>query len=508
MFMRSILVSFLLLFSALLLKAEPVVITGTASDYAGKRIAVLICEDEFSGKRMIAHQAQISEQGMFSLTFDLRETRRIFLHISRVEAVMYAEPGHSYEVIFPADASASVKRFDKTEVELDFINLPENDINSLIRNFNADYSEFIATHYFDFAAGEYAHADAWLKTRGDSKTKVDLYKPSSETDTTAKKIPLQFNRYVLEFKNQISEKYGKSQSSFLNDYIEYSMAEIDVLAGMKRELFYREYLMSRQLPLQNPAFVNAFTLFYGRFLTRHPTEKQNAIIRAINVNKNPDEIIGMFENDSTCLSSEVRKLALISGLKELYNDKTYNRKSIEKTLQNIQSENKEILLIARNTALQLQKRREDFPVENFTCIDGKQDKWELSDHTGHNVYLLFFATWSPNSLKELQVMQKWHEKYGRHIEFVGICMDDDFETFKEFISSNREIKFDLLFGNADPLIAEKALVYAIPEAVMLNEEGRTVYAHTRKPSEGIQMDFDKIMLLMQQNPNGPKTWKN
>lgn len=506
--MRSLISICLGLFMALSAGAETVVISGESIDYAGKMMAAVTNEDEFSGKRILLASIEISEKGSFTLSFDLKETRRIFLKVNRVEAVMYAEPGHRYDVIFPSDASANIKRFDRTEVELEFVNLSANDLNQLIRNFNADYSDFIAEHYYDFASGEYKHADTWLKTRGDSKTKVDLYKPSEAKDSTIARVQPEFNKYVLQFKKETKQKYSDQGSAFFNDYLNYSIAEIDFLAGMKRENFYRDYFMSRILALNNPAFVNCFKMFYSGFLTRNSTEKQNAIIKAININKSPAEILKLYENDSTCLSSDVRNLALINGLKDLYNDKTYARRSIEKTIQGLVTSNDEIMRIAKNTVTQLQKRREDFQMENFTCLDAKMDKWILEEHHGHSVYLLFFATWSPTSLKEMQVMQKWHEKYGKFIEFVAVCMDDDYTDYKEFISKNRDFSFEILFGNADPLIAEKVMVFSIPEAVLLSEQGRTVYAHTRKPTEGIQTDFEKIMLTMKQNGTGPKTWKD
>ena len=506
--MRSIISIWLFIISASGLQAAAVVIHGEAITYAGKRIAALTSEDEFSGKRILLNYAEVADNGAFTLTFELSEIRRIFLNINRVEAVMYAEPGHSYDIIFPADGTASIKRFDKTEVELEFKSLPADDLNQLIRDFNADFSDFLGNHYYDFAVGEFVHADAWLKSRGDSKTKVDLYKPAVIADTSSSKEQPGFNNYVANFRKEVNDKYQQPRLPFFEDYVNYSLAEIDLLAGMKRVLFYKNYFMSRELPLKNPAFVRSFSLFYHGFLTKNSTEKQNSIVKSTNVNKNPREIIDLFENDSTCVSYDVRTLALVNGMKQLYHDKTFTRRSIEKTLQNVVSDNLEIQLIAKNILASLQKRREDYPVENFTCLNGQMDKWELNDHTGHALYFLFFATWSPTSIKELQVMQKWHEKYGKHIEFIAVSMDDDYDQYKDFMANNRDLKFEILFGSADPLLTEKAMLYAIPEAMMLNNEGRTVYAHTKKPSEGIQIDFDKIMLQMQQGGAGPKTWKN
>lgn len=506
--MRSSFFFLIFLFSVLSAAAEAVTIRGYAPDYKGGKMAVIMPEDEFSGKRIVMGMSDVNDQGNFEIKFDLNRTARLYLRVNRVEGTMYAQPGMSYEVNFPGDKTASIKRFDKTEVDIGFLNLPDDDLNFLIRRFNADLTNFIVEHYYDFAVDEYTLSDSWLKTRGDTRSRVDMFKPMNRTDSIHHPVQTEFNKYIVEFKILIESRYSRNDIPFFDDYVEFSLAEIDVVSGMNRRKFYADYFMSRVLPLENPAFARTFSLFYNDFLSGHKSETQNKIVRFINVDKNPDLIIGLFENDSTCLSPVVRTLAVIQGMKSLYNDKTYQRRAIEKTLLNITSDDQRLVAIAGNMVGQLQKRREEYKLENFTCINKDQDRWELSEHSGHYVYILFFASWSPASIKELQIMQKWHEKYGKSIEFVAICMDDDFEQFKKMLVEYKDLKFDFLFGNADPLLAEKAMVFAIPEAVMLNEEGRTLYAHTKKPSEGIQVDFEKIITLYRQNGTGPKTWKN
>jgi thiol-disulfide isomerase/thioredoxin len=500
----------LLLFSSVLFSAVAgsVTISGHAPDYVGRKAAVVMPEDEFSGKRIVLGMSDVNDQGKFEIKLDLDHTARVFIRINRVEAAMYVQPGMSYEVIFPGDKTASIKRFDRTEVDLDFVNLPADDLNFLIREFNADVSDFIVNHYYDFAVDQYAHVDSWLNTRGDSRTKVDMFKPMNRVDSTQSTVQPEFNQYVVAFKKDVDLKYDATGIEFFDDYVEFSLAEIDVLSGMNRKSFYSKYFMSRVLPLENPAFARTFSLFYHDFLSSRKSEMQSRIVRLVNVEKNPDLLMGLFENDSTCLSPSVRTLAVIQSMKSLYHDKTYQRRAIEKLLLNVTSDDQRLVVIAKNTAGQLQKNREDYMLENFTCINENQDKWELSDHKGHYVYCLFFASWSPTSIKELQIMQKWHEKYGKAIEFVAICMDDDYDSFKKILTEHKDMKFDFLYGNADPLLTEKAMIYAIPEAIMLNEEGRTMYARTRKPSEGIQMDFEKIIAMYKQNGTGPKTWKD
>jgi thiol-disulfide isomerase/thioredoxin len=507
-FMNKLFSIFLFFFVLSNVEAQIVSLQGTAAEYKGKRVAVFAVEDYISEKRKLLQSAEISEDGKFLITFPVTETQMIIVHINRVEAVMYAEPGKTYRFVFPSDATADIKRFDKTEVELFFEELPNDDLNVLIRKFNSDFTQFISEHFYDFAVGDYRNGEMYLKKIGAKKMKSDIYKTSSDDDSLKRKVTPVFNALVVEFEQKCQQAYGDYENDFFADYMEFSLGEIELIAGMNRIKFYNKHFISRNLPLNNPAFMKCFHLYYDNFLLGHLSEKQAKINKAINVERDLNALHKIFVNDSTCLSEQIRTLALIKGLKDVYNNKSFDRTGIERTLKSANNADQRLNRIAENTHSQLTKTREGHKLEEFSAINEKGEKWTSAEFEEAPVYIMFFTTWNSASIKELQVMEKWHEKYGRDVQFYAVSLDDDYELFKKYLNEHRQQKFNFLYGQADPLISEKCSVYSIPHAVMLDSNGKTMFAFTRKPSEGIQAEFDKIALLNKQQKQGTKTWKD
>jgi len=503
---------FLFFFSGFTAVAEPVLIRGKAIDYAGDRAAVFSVEDYISGKRKLLQVTDIAENGVFSFNLEINETQAIFICIRRMEGLLYAEPGHRYNVVFPPPQSAEFRRFDKTEVALEFIDLDVTDLNIAIRDFNSDYISFVNQHYYDFAAGEYQNSSIYVSSLGNRKDGIDLYKTSGQRDSVPLQILSSFGSVVEDFMDTISIKYEQSaENEYFADYMRYSLAEIKMLAGMKKKLFYKEYFMSQQLLVRNPAFIKCFELFYHDFLLHANKEQQGEVIKAINVERDPNRLIGIFENDSAALSRQVRTLAVIKGLNDIYFNKTFSKPGIEKTLQNLSENEKdpELKKIALNAFEEMKKCKEGWQSEDFILIDDHDDKWTLSDHEGRPIYLMFYASWSAQSVKEMLMMRKWHELYEKDILFVAISMDDSYDQFKKYLSENRDQKFTFLYGGGDPLLPEKFGVRSIPHAIMLDEKGKFMYSLTRKPSEGIQAEFDKVKARAAQNANkGTKTWQD
>ncbi|MBX7050405.1 MAG: TlpA family protein disulfide reductase [Flavobacteriales bacterium] len=489
--------------------AQPVVIEGLAKGYEGRKIVAFQIEDYISEKRSVIASSDIAENGLFSLEFKPTTTGAIILSISRTEATIYASPGAHYSIIFPIVSAGTVKKFDKTSVEVSFEGLDTHDINALIRSFNADYAAFIAEHHYDFAAQEYHGSDAWLKSLGEKSNKTDLTKRAGNQDSSAvvtQVVP--FREVVTAFVAATHQKYQADYSNdFFQDYVKYSLGELELLSGMNRIAFYHDYFMSQKIQPAHPSYMSCFHAYYHHFLTQRKKELQSAIIKAVNQERDPMKIVSLFEGDSTCLGTEVRTLAVIKGLHDIYYDKTFTKYSVEKTLMNFPAAQTELKTISRHVLDELRQCQEGWILQDFTLPDEAGDKWHLAEHLGSPVYMVFFASWSSSALKELQIMQNLYEKYGKQILFVAICMDDDYQAFKEYIVEHKDQKFTFLYGGGAPMLSYDCEVRSIPHALMLDSEGKVMYAFTRKPSEGIQLDLEKIVAVMKQSTQGPKTWK-
>ncbi|MFN5295146.1 MAG: TlpA family protein disulfide reductase [Flavobacteriales bacterium] len=499
-------VALLLSFSSI---AQNCAIRGQAKGYEGRKLAVVALADELSEKRLLLAQCDVSDSGTFAIDFDPQVTRRVYLHIQRVEAPIYVEPGKKYEVVFPALDKAEYKRFDNTEVNLTLLGLDNDDLNLQIRKFNADFADFIAQHFYDFATQEYKGSSAYLKYLGDKKSKVDLYRSANGQDSLQQTGASNFGNLVSQFADSILHNKAATENDFLQDYKRFSIAELFLLSGMSRKLFYENYLMSIVPPLHNPAFASCFKLFAQNLLTGQKANVQSALIKAVNVDRDLVRLGEALSFESELKSSRLKQLAAICGLKEVYNNKSYDRSAIDFLLSHVASQDSLIDEVAESMLFQLSKCRMGWNMPEVVFTDEAQDKWHLSDNQGQPVYLLFFATWSPSSLKEILVLERAKEKFNGRIRFVAVCMDDDYRNYRKYIEEHMKMPIPIVYGNADPFVHEKFNLKSSPHQVMIDANSRVAADVCPPPSDAQFESFlNRIALPVNPNSQAPKTWRN
>lgn len=489
---------------------QEVIVRGEAKGYEGKRLAVVGAQDELSGKRILLAQADVNDSGLFEVRFETKTTRRIYLHLQRAEAPLYVQQGRSYTVVFPPVANADYKRFDNTEISLQLVDFPVDDINIHIRKFNDDYARFISEHFYDFATDEYQGSSAYLNYLGTRKEKVDLYSKSIRLDTLDSKPEGEFSGYVKQFEDSVNSSVEQvSDMYFLAAYKRFSIGELHLLSGMNRKQFYERYFMSITPLEHNPAFVNCFKLFTQNMLTRQPAPVQAAMVKAVNVDRDFERLAAAFGADSELLSMRLKYLAALLGLKEAYNNAMYDRVSIDILLGKVQTDDTLVDQVAAAVLHQVTRCRAGWQMQEVTFTDEAQSKWMLSDADGLPLYILFFTTWSPASLKEILVLERLQEKFVGRVQFVAVCMDDDYRTYRKYIEEHMKLPIKLLYGNAEPFVHEKFNVKAIPHQVLIDAEQYVVSDTCPAPSDPIFESFlNRIAAANAPGKQGQKTWRD
>lgn len=500
----------LCLFASHVGASQSVRVTGEAKGYEGRKLAVVALQDELSAKRILLAQCDVADNGTFNVSFDVGNTQRVYLHIQRIEAPLYVQPGKTYSIVFPTLSKVDYKRFDNTEVNLQFKDLPEDDINTVIRRFNLDYAEFVSEHFYDFASDEYRGSPEYLKYIGNKKEKVDLYTRSTAVDSLKRDESKGFTRWVVQFEDSVyNSKEPSSDSLFTEAYKRFSIAELHLLSGMNRRLFYERYFMSIQPLERNPAFASCFKLFTRNVLVGQKAPVQTAIIRAINVDRDLVRLSEALSSETYVQSDRLKRLAVILGLKDVYNNKSFDRASIDILLGKVSTGDTLVDALAEATLYQLKRCKQGWPISDFVFTDETQERWSIQNADGLPVYMLFFATWSPASLKEILVLERWQEKFRGRVQFVAICMDDEYRSYRKYLEDNMKLPLKLLYGNAEPFVQEKFNLKAIPHQVMLDTDGVVVADTCPLPSDPMFESFiNRISKAEQPVKQGPKTWKD
>ncbi len=491
---------------ALQTQAQNVQITGTAKSYAGKKIVLFATADYISSERKVMQVAQIDDSGAFTFAINAEETMVLDLVINNVEGKIYAEPGHNYTIAIPSFEEAQLRRFDKTPVDINFQNLPEDDLNNILAAFNTDFYTFLNDHYYDFAVGDFQSSGVVRSKLEKHGGKTGIVPAATKDSIT---VISNFGNLVNEFFNTTNLKYGKYYKNlFFKDYVQYAFAEIELVSGKSGKLFYREFFDRKPILFQNPSYMRTFDIFYTKFLVNHLADKQKAIDKTINVDESVFNLIECMKSDSLALDERVRTLAILKNLKDSYFTKTFSSNSILRAVNSFSEKSTDPIFkdITAYLVKSFTKNKEFWAPDDFTLIDLENEKWTLFDNRGWPIYLFFFTSWSPNSQKELLMLQKLHETYGKDIQVVAINMDNNTDTYLKYVETHRDQKFTFLYGPTDPLLREKFNLRAVPYAIMLDAEGKVMYNYTKRPSEGVQADFEKIKQQSKQSGQGPKSW--
>ena len=139
------------------------------------------------------------------------------------------------------------------------------------------------------------------------------------------------------------------------------------------------------------------------------------------------------------------------------------------------------------------------PLAEFKLFTLAQEVITHADFEDDWLFIGFFDSRSPSSQVELKMMDELHRKYGRQVSFLAIFIDEDVSSVKQFLSG-KGFDFDLVFAGGNPTLLQGFKVKSTPEFVLYTPEGSLNSSYTKKPSEGIEDDFKRLLRDKQRAP--------
>lgn len=498
-----------LLFVALFAQAQTQV-SGSLRNYNNQVLYVYETLDEVSNLRKEVLHVRLDDGGKFSFELNTTKVQRYHFIIKNAEATFYAHPGRDYLLLtFPDADNSQFQRFDRAVVDLVWQRLQDDDCNKLIPAFNADLSMFLEDHFYDFAVDQYKGSEA-VKARIGRNSGSDLIN-KSEVDTS-KKIVVDhdpFVNWVEKFRLESTDKYEIGfTNTYFSDYFRYTMAELELMAGKSKKELYSEYFMSQPVQPAHPAYMKFFLAYYDKVLDGRSTFYKDQILRIINAEQDPSKLVTLLMEDSVFLSQNVGQLAVLNGLKSLFSNPNYSKVALKNCMVRMQEmENCNLYREeSKHVIYQLEKCKSGYEVPDVECLNLKLDRVNLLDEVKGYTYIFFFADWCSSCKKEMLMMQKLQQEYGKDITFIAISVDETMDEMKSHIISNKNQDFIFLFAGNNAELRDAFNLRAIPHAVLIDPDGKYIYDYTRKPSEGINLDFNKIVKMLREPKNG-NTWQ-
>jgi peroxiredoxin len=465
-------------------------------------VFVLREADPISGRSEVLLRYDLNNQKKAELKFALDETSKIRIRARWVDYPLYAEPGKTYDLRLPAPDKTTPLTFSKKALlEPEFLKPDSSELNFLIAEVNRWYDDFFAEHYMEFAYETLRGNEAWRKQAGEKLKKLNPVTENPE----ARLVPaVRIDTLMAGFKQRLERRFrGACALPFFQTYLDFTLADLDRIAGADRNAIYERYFSQSPVALRNPAFVHMLEWFNRDFVLQWAERAQaDAFIIAFN-------------------SGEFGRMDSTFALTTWYPDREFRHAALLMALmQNtsnplIHPDKAELHLLSagamlkgphRDIALRIKARtdkgRGGRPAPDFKLLNEKEQLTTLSDFKGKHVYFHFYASWCSSCLAEMQQLPKLRKDFGKYVEFVSVSMDADFEVMKQFMLANRQMTQPFLLGSSDPLFMEDWGVMALPHRVMLDPEGNWVKSNAPAPGFGLERDLERIRAKYEQRPQG------
>ena len=370
----------------------------------------------------------IDSSGYVKLYFDFNQNELSEISIGRSHGMLYVDTSnYEYNLYFPKDTLIDKASLKKSEIQIVFLNLESDNINSLILDFNNQLDYFLY---------------------GDTNKIIRMAKHSNE-----------FQDSLNSFKTLLSDRYRTKKIKYLHNYIRYEIAILEQLAHQNKgdyfkAYLYENYLKRNKVNYKNDAYMQFFNLFYRDVFKIGGIELNDQIKFAINNYNELQKLTEIIESCKYFSSAQLSELAIIKGLFDAYKSPSYVPENILSFLNKISIESKwqEHKALASNCIKELTKFNIGSPCPDFTLLDQNKEKIKIHDLKGKYTYVNFFATWNYKSLHEMEIIKQFKENYS-FINYISINLNNNKDEYESFIKSNLNYQWPI----TSPLNKEKII---------------------------------------------------
>ena len=434
---------------------------------------------------IITHE-KIDSSGYVKLHCDFKENELTEISIGRSHSMLYVDTSnYEYNLYFPEDTLINQASLKKSEVQIVFLNLETDNINSLILDFNYQLDYFLY---------------------GDTSKIIRMANHSNE-----------FQDSLNSFKILLSDRYKTKKIKYLHNYIRYEIAILEQLAHQNKgdyfkDYLYENYLKRKEVNYKNDAYMQFFNLFYRDVFEIGGIEINDGIKFSIN---NYNELKKLNEIIQSCKyfsSAQLSELAIIKGLFEAYKSPGYSSKNILSFLEKISVESKwqEHKTLASNCIKEITKFTIGSTCPDLFVIDKNNDKIKIHELRGKYTYVNFFATWNYKSLHEMEIIKQFKENYS-FINYISINLDYNENGYKNFIKSNLNYQWPICYPlNKQKIVADFELDH-LPSHLLIDPDGNISQFPALPPSPLLKgynsTTIDKTFFTIKKNSRMKESFK-
>jgi peroxiredoxin len=443
------------------LLAQVATVTGSAPNFIGKEIRLVVQDDPISTVERVLDRTTVDERGGFVLKGSVNPVQYGFLQVGRDCGDLFLERGKSVTVRFapPKRPGAPEGFSDRYFFKLDFIEGDGARLNRDLSLYNSRLDALLERLY-----------PLLLKRKN----------PKALTDS------------VETFRSKCESAFADAHP-FLKQYIFYSLANLEQTFVLKKQLLYDRYLKDMQPQPDNPEYMRFVGQFFeGWFERMALVEKREECIAIMKKSAAFAEMEELFRSDPFLQIDFIRRAVLIQGMERLYGQKGYDPDRVSATLKTFSetTDNKVLGKAARNVAARKDRLRVNTPAPDFLVIDTEGKTHRLSDFKGD--YLLLELTDAANGYcqQESAVLRDMQKRFNL-VRFLTICVgnsEKEVASFKALFAPSRPVA---AISREHQLVEELAIV-SLPAFFIIDANGRLYRSPALDPSKGGISDLEVL----------------
>ena len=438
-------------------------IHGEVVNGAGKEVYLYRYTDMLTRTEELVDHTAIGDNRTFELKAYANYPTMMMLQIENYSQSFFVEPGRNYEVYVPRfDWDIDEKKNVHLEPEvlpLEFVNMPEDELNGLITDFEA-----VVAHYIDS-----------LRMFFDCR-----FRPQK--------------RYFDSLEAEVARRCPDTKNEFFNRYKRYQLASMrySLHFGTRKQMVDR-YIKNQPVLYYDDNYMSFFTTVFADAVSKG-TNKIPAWLLGDWVNTlNVKVFLDSLGTDTLLRNERVRELVALEALQEAYyQPRYYESGKVVKMIEMIGAGTKfpEHKVLADRLAAGFSRQEPGAEMPDFTLPDVDRRMVSLDEMKGKWVYLSFVRAGDPNCQGEMETMAHFKDSIyakNKNVEFVTICCDREFQKMYHLLKNTKKgqrYNWTWLHFNGNYKLLEHYGVVSYPHFILINPEGQLQYTVTPWPASG------------------------
>lgn len=438
-------------------------IHGTSVNGEGRTIELYGYTDQLSRQETLLASDRLTDEQEFALDLYANYPRLVFLQVEHYSQSFYVEPGRDYTIRIPHfDWNIDEQRnihLDPVALPVEFIDLPESDINLLTNGFDNLVDAYIDSHRAVFD---------------------QRFRPQK--------------RYFDSLALAVERAFPDGDNEFFNRYKRYQLATLKYnLKFETKKNIINNYIKSQPILYYDENYMTLATTVLSNHVSKgnryiHPHQ----MIRWVN-QLNLAMLTDSLGVDPLLRNEQLRELAILIALREAFYNPNYDADKVHAMIEKLVATTKfgDHRLLGQGLLRQQSLLDHGSQAPVFTLPDINKEPVSLDAFRGQWVYIAFVRVTDPNSIGEIQTMAHFKDTLLQrtpNLAFVTISCDREFQKMYHFLKNTRQganYDWTWLHFNNDFRLLDNYQVVSYPTFVLLDPDGNLFYHVTPAPSSGI-----------------------